>query len=61
MSEVDVIFILVIFKVMPEAVIEDNWVGLGSSRRGEYEKVISVLVLRIFLGDSCNLWVSGLT
>ena len=44
LSEVDGIFVSVIFKVVPQAVVEGDRVGFLSIGRGEDKEVISLFV-----------------
>ena len=59
-SEVDGIFVLLIFKVVPQAVIEDDRVRFLSLRRGEDKEVVSLSVSRIVHSYSCDVGVSCL-
>ena len=46
-SEIDTSIISVVFEVVPQAVIEGNWVGSFLFRRGEDKEVVSLSIVRV--------------
>ena len=59
-SKEDSVFVLVIFKVIPQSVVEGNRVGFLFVWRGEDKEVISLLVLWVTCSDSGDPRVSCL-
>ena len=61
LSEVDCIFILVVFKVVPQAMIEGDRVRFLLIWWREYKEVVSLFVSRITGRDSSDPGVSCLS
>ena len=59
-SEVDSIFVLLVLKVVPQAVIEDDRVRFLLLRRREDKEVVSLSVLQIISSYACDAGVSCL-
>ena len=59
-SEVDSVFISVVFEVVPEATIEDYWIRFLSFGRGKDEEVVSLFVLWITSDYTCDAGISCL-
>ena len=51
-SKVDTSVVSVIFKMVPQAVVECNWIGSLLFRRGEDEEVISLSIVRVIGRDA---------
>ena len=60
-TEVYIIFISVVLKVMPHSVIEGDWKRSLFIWGKVDEKIVSLLVSRITSKDPCNTGVPGLT
>ena len=59
-SEIDCIFILVVFEMVPEATIEDYWIGFLSFGRRKDKESVSLFVSWIAGINACDTGVSCL-
>ena len=51
-SKVDSSVVSIVFEVVPQAVVEGNWVGSFSFRRGEDKEVVSLFIVRVIGRDT---------
>ena len=53
-SKVDTSIVSIVFEVVPQAVVEGDWVGSFSFRRGEDKEIISLSIVRVIGRDACD-------
>ena len=53
-SKVDSSVVSIVFEVVPQAVVESDWVGSFLFRRGEDKEIVSLSIMRVIGRDACD-------